>query len=223
MILWWVLFALVIAISFVLALLSMRDFPHLPQREYGLFLIRQPAQLSADILNLIHTITDGGLIVSLERLFKGKKSTLVIFGPKKVLETLGKLDLLELEDYAGVNRGDVSGWEVGIRSDQDVHLSVKSFFKHLPKFDTDEQFWWQIVLGPSFKSQIRAVVVSSNLQRREDISQNIQGLPLGRLTKIPKHFAKDQFLQLYQRRSLILGPHNPNLTAQEVLELILLT
>lgn len=225
MILWLALFLLVIAISLVLALASMRDFQELPnsQIKYGLFLIRQPAQFSADILNLIYTqIAQEGLSISLERLFKGKKSTLVIFGPKKVLETLGKLDLLELEDYVGPERGDVSAWEVGVKSNKD-NSPIKRFFKDLPPLDVEEEFWWQIVLGPSFQSQIRAVIVSPNLQRRGDLSQNIQRLPLGRLTKIPKPFTKNQFLDFYQRRSLNHDPHNPNLTPQEVLELILLS
>lgn len=225
MILWLALFFLVIAISFVLALLSMRDFQELPRsQEYGLFLIRNPAQFRADILDLIHTrIAQEGLIVSLERLFKGKKSTLVIFGPKKVLESLPQLDLLELEDYTDVNRGNLSAWEVGVESFKDTYSGVKSFFKDLPQLDMEEQFWWQIVLGSSFQSQIRAVIVSPNLQRRQDISQKIQRIDLGRLTKIPKPFTENQFLDFYQRRSLILDPHNPNLTPQEVLQLILLS
>lgn len=233
MILWLALFFLVIAISFVLAVLSMRDFQELPRsyKEYGLFLIRQPAQFSADILNLIHTqIAQEGLIISLERLFKGKKSTLVIFGPKKVLENFPQLDLLELEDYVGANQQDVSAWEVGVRSNKDIQ-PVKGFFTNLPQLDVEEEFWWQITLQAKrddqdkrfFQSQIRAVIISSNLQRRQDISQNIQRLPLGRLIKIPKPFTKNQFLDFYQRRSLILDPHNPNLTPQEVLEVILLS
>ncbi len=225
MILWLTLFILVIAISFVLALLSMRDFQGVPhsQSEYGLFLIRQPAQFRADVLNLIHTrITEENLIVSIERLLKGKKSTLVIFGPKKVLESLPQLDLLELEDYTDINREDVSVWEVGVRSNKDIQ-PVKSFFTNLPQLDVEEEFWWQIVLGPSFQSQIRAVLVITNLQRRQDISQNIQRLDLGRLTKIPKPFTTDQFLDFYLRRSLNRDSHNPILTPQEVLQLILLS
>lgn len=206
MILWLALFFLVIAISFVLALRSMRDFQKMPrsQREDGLFLIRRPDNLSADILDLIHTrITKEGLTVSIERLFKGKKSTLVIFGPKKVLENLPQLDLMELEDYTDVNRGNLSAWEVG----------GKSFLKDLPQLDMEEEFWWQVVVGPSFQSQIRAVVISSDIQKRLDLSSSI----------IPKPFTTDQTLDSYQRRSLILDPHNPNLTPQEVLQLISLS
>lgn len=226
MILWLALFFLIIAISFVLALLSMRDFPQLPhsQKEDGLFLIRQPGNLSTDILNLIQTrITEEGAVVSIERLLKGKKSTLVIFGPKKVLQSLPQLDLLELEDYTDVNRGNLSAWEVGVKSFKDRNLSVKSFFKDLPQLDMEEQFWWQIVLGSSFQSQIRAVVISPDIQKRWDLSSSIQRLDLGRLTKIAKPFTQDQTLDFYQSRSLMLDPHNPNLTPQEVLQLILLS
>lgn len=226
MILWLAIFFLIIAISFVLALLSMRDFQEVPNSgvEYGLFLIRNPARFSADILDLIHSqITKEGLIVSIERLFRGNKSTLVIFGPKKVLKSLPQLNLLELEDYTDVNRGDLNVWEVGVRSSKDAHSNVKSFFKDLPQLDMEEEFWWQIVLGPSFKSQIRAVIASANSQRRQDLSQKIQRLDLGRLTKIPKPFTQDQILDFYKQRSLTNDSYNPNLTPQEVLQLILLS
>lgn len=232
MILWLILFFLIIAISFVLAFLSMRDFQEVPpgKGEYGLFLIRKPRELNLDVLNLIHTyILDEGLIISLERLFKGKKSTLVIFGPKKLLETLRQLDLLELEDYTEVNRENLSVWEIGVRSRKGISLPVKSFFNDLPGFDAEEQFFWQLVLQARkdnlklFQSQIRAVVYSSDHKRRKDLTLAIQNLDLGTLTKVPKPFTQNQIMDFYQQRSLVRDSNNPDLTTLEVLKLSLLS
>ena len=216
MILWLVLFFLIVTTSFVLALFSMRDFQEIPRGrgEYGLFLIRKPSELKADVLDLIHTnILDEGLIISLERLFKGKKSTLVIFGPKKVLDSLKQLDLLELEDYAEVKEENLSVWEVS--------PTIKSFFKDLPMFHEEEEFWWQLVLQAKkdeknmkfFQSQIRAVVYSTDPKKRLDLSLGIQNLDLGRLTN----------LDFYQQRSFVRNSNNLNLNALEVLQLSLLS
>src|SRR3989338_11196841 len=100
MILWVVLFVLVVTISFVLAAKSMRDFTEVAHKgeEYSLFLIRQNTGLNVQLLNSIHdNLLSSGSIISFERLVKGQKSALAVFGPKKLLMSYKDfLNLLEL-------------------------------------------------------------------------------------------------------------------------------
>src|SRR3989338_5569825 len=105
MILWLALFILVIAISFILALGSMREYQEIPlksKEEYGLFLIRNIVNLDAALLeSLREHIAKDGLLLSIERLFRGQKAALTIFGPKRILENFkAELSLLELDDYS---------------------------------------------------------------------------------------------------------------------------
>lgn len=108
MVLWIVLFILVLAISFILALKSMTDYQEVPKGDNGLFLIRQTKQLK-DLL-------DASTNIVLERLFKGKQAALVVFGPRQIVEKYkNHLDLVELEDYTNVDKDQVVAWEIGIK------------------------------------------------------------------------------------------------------------
>src|SRR5688572_3161726 len=122
MILWVVLFVLVVAISFVLAAQSMRDFSEVPAKEaeYGLFLIRNTVALTPAVLDSIkNELLESKTIISFERLFKGGKSALVAFGPRELLlNHQSALDLLELEDYTqNVEVEHISAWEVVVKKD----------------------------------------------------------------------------------------------------------
>lgn len=235
MMLWLILFALVIAISFVLALASMRDFQQSPghfNTEYGLFLIRNTAGLSAQILDAVHSrIVKEGLIISLERLFKGSKSALVIFGPKDILFTFQpKLNLLELEDYTAINKEHATAWEVGVKGGDLNPGQIKkidNLFANFPMLSEAEQFWWQLTLqaknqSKGFYSQIRAVVISSDLGRRKKISETLQNLSSGHLTKVPKPFTSSQIVEFYQNRNLGKDSTSPALHTEEVLRMTLL-
>ncbi len=232
MILWLVLFVLVIAISLMLAFQSMRDYQETPKHfkiEYGLYLIRNTPGLKATVLDSIHSqIVKEGLIVSLERLFKGSKSALVIYGPKNILTNLSdKLSLLELEDYTKVNSEHISVWEIGVKNHQmakEQLQKVESFFMDFPMLEQAEQFWWQLVLKAKsnkslFQSQIRAVVIASDLTRRKKLSESMQNLLSGHLTKVPKPFTSMQIMEFYKLRSLGNDSTSPVLQTEEILKL----
>lgn len=232
MILWLALFALVIAISFVLALQSMRDFQESPKHfntEYGLFLIRNTLGLTEQVLDSFHNqIIKDGLIISFERLFKGSKSALVIFGPKDILLAFqSKLNLLELEDYTVINKDHATAWEVGVKGGNIKIEETDNFFANFPALSQAEQFWWQLTLQAKnqkegFYSQIRAVVISSDLGRRKKISELLQNLSSGHLSKIPKPFTSIQIVEFYQNRNLGKDPTNPTLQTKEILKMVLL-
>lgn len=234
MILWIILFLLVIAISFVLAYSSMRDYQEVPRnvsRDFGIYLVRATNNLTSEILESIHKqMVSEGLIVSIERLFKGNESALVLFGPKKVLQNfVTVLNLIELEDYAKANDHQVA-WEVGVKDPHHFQVSdINDFFQSFPLLSEKEQLWWQLTLQakktnpPAFYSQIRSVVVSEHPKRREEIAKALQNLADGKLTKVPKPFTSSQIVQFYQMRSVSKGENNPTLTTDDVLRLTLLS
>ncbi|MDO8573936.1 MAG: hypothetical protein Q7R77_04250 [Candidatus Daviesbacteria bacterium] len=232
MILWLVLFFIVIAISFVLAWQSMRDYREMPlksKEEYALFLIRSTENLTAKTLSDIreHIVKDG-LIISFERLFKGKRAALTIFGPKWVLKKFtDSLALLELEDYSlKLNDTDVHLWEMGSKSKDLKEQISPEIFKNLPSLGEEEQFLWQVVLGakgdklPVFQSQIRAAVYAKDSARRRDLVQLFQNISTGELIKVPKPFSHEQMMSFYRLRSLGKDSEGLLLYPEKILKLI---
>ncbi len=223
MILFWLLFIIIILISVILAYLSMRDFQTSPEDFGGqnsLFLIRKPQGLTSQIISTIHEATQKmGLIVTLERLFKGRESALVIYGPKKILEAFNSaLDMIELEDYLD---GEIkaSAWEIGIKKPKASWISL---FLNFPSLEVGEQIWYQLVLqarrgiNKQFSSQVRVVVVSPEAQRREKLLNDL--MDKSSLVKIPKPYSSVQMLDFYKKRSM-LGNTYFKLTGEEIVKL----
>jgi len=216
MIVWLFVLAIVLAASFLLALRSMRDYQEIPGEDegYSLFLIRKPQEINVEILKQLHdSFLKSGQMLSFERLFKGNKSALVIYGPRSLTSVLRMLDLLELEDYTEVSPEQVLAWEMGVRKGQAV-------FEGFPQLRESEHFWWQVLLSRSFKPQIRAVVVSLDAQRRQEVSSLIENIAPDQLVRLPKGFSNAELLDFYQKRSFKKDNGNPHLSPEEVLKLI---
>ncbi|MBI2337586.1 hypothetical protein HYU95_00205 [Candidatus Daviesbacteria bacterium] len=227
MILWLALFLLVIAISFVLAFQSMRDYQNIPQQskaEYGLFLIRQTEKFDSKVLDSIREILRGNanLIVSMERLFRGSEAALTIFGPKKILDRFAsEFSLLELEDYTqNLESQHISVWEVGVGdASQFKSDSIDNVFNNLPVLTAEEQFFWQIVVGGD-QIQIRAAVYSKDPVRRQTLVHQLQNLASGQLIKIPKPFSSEQMITFYRLRSLSRDSKMPVLNSEGIIRLL---
>ncbi len=220
MILWLLLFLLVLAISFILAFQSMRDYHEIPQKtdwEYGLFLIKNSAAFSSELLDILYQqINKEGLLISVERLFKGKESAFCLFGPKKILETYTEsLDLLELEDYTNIDKEQISAWEVGIGQ---VLENGQKVFGNLPQLLESEQYWWQITIGKSFTSQIRAVLFSKDLQRREELAKAFQNLS-NNFVKLPSPYSVGQIFEFFKQRSLVKDSAILVLNSKQIIQL----
>lgn len=233
MILWFILFLLIVGISFILAFRSMGDYQEIPKAskvEYGLFLIRQTDSFNVSILDSIGKFMhDGGLIVSLERLFKGHQAALTIFGPKKILDKFREgLNLLELEDYTDVlENKDVSIWEVAIKSTSSGLDNPNNIFSNLPELGEEDQFFWQVVLGArkeneglSFQTQIRAVIYSKDPVRKKKLASLFQNLKFGELAKIPKPFSTEQMMDFFKLRSLSKDSNGPILDSEGIMHLL---
>ncbi len=220
MILWIMLFVLVVAISFVLAIQSMWDYQEVPvQSKYGLFLVRNSLALTPQVLTSIkEDYLKPGLIISFERLFKGSQSTLVMFSTRELGNAYKNiLNLLELEDYSKVDM-QVFAWEMAVKKSSPESLSI-SYFENFPVLSEADQFWWQVVFSSTLQPQIRAVVVSPDSTGREKLAENLQNLATDRLTKIPKAFSNAQLLEFYQKRNFKQTKGQP-LKTEEILKLI---
>lgn len=126
MILFIILFILIVAASAYLAYISMRDYYDLPEKikNYSLFLIREPSALN--VANLDKFLAESSApILSFERLFKGSRSALVIYGPKQVLAKFPDFKLLELEDYTKDRKG--RWYQFVAEADKDSFLVEKRF------------------------------------------------------------------------------------------------
>lgn len=180
MLLWLALFLIIIAISFLLAYQSMRDFAEKPSalgKDYSLFLVRNPQNLSTKLLEELHAATlKTGHIITLERLFKGTKSAVVIFGPKSILDNYPDLNLLELEDYTNVSEYEVIAWEVGTKDAAMFHFDRIAVFNQIPKLEETEQFWWQLTMRGSKEHLWPTLGSSSIVQKMSDLTSEIFGL-----------------------------------------------
>lgn len=220
MILWVILFALVVAISFVLALKSMADFQEIPEHagaDYGLFLIRRPQSFNSQMLSYIHqNLLKEGLIISFERLIKGSQAALVVYGPKNILINIkDALDLLELEDYTNINQDNFLAWEVGVK-----HPDVPTF----PALAVSDQLWWQLILSAKkdqhFHPHIRMVVVSDDSIKRESLKMAFSEMSPDKFVRLPKDFSDIQLLEFYKKRGFRKDSKNRNLRIEEVLNLL---
>ncbi|MBI4035984.1 hypothetical protein HY383_03465 [Candidatus Daviesbacteria bacterium] len=234
MALWLILFILVVGISFLLALRSMMDYQEVPEQtkvEYGLFLIRQIDNFDANILNAIRNrLHTAGLVISIERLIKGKQAALTIFGLKKILaDFTDKLNLLELEDYTASWAGkEVSTWEIGVKDSHYLkHEDFDNIFKNLPEFAEDDQFFLQVVLSPKgnqdnapFATQIRVAFLAEDSQRKRLLAPLLHNLNTGGLIKVPRPFSLGQMMSFYRARSLSKDSKGPILDSQAVARLL---
>lgn len=244
MIIWIILFFFVIIISFILALKSMNDYQGQPLAlglKYSLFLIQNPIELTLDILKSIHDeALKSNTIISLEKLFNGGKTALVIFAPKELMDKFSTtLDLLELEDYSLKEIPDFKAWEIGSKNLSPKVLE-KDFFIKLPVLQEGEQLWWQIILKPKtanyqcrdknifFQSIIRIILLSVDKEKEQEMKE-ILFTKVGALgiNTLPQAYSSAELLKSYQQRILPLNYVKelgeealPLLTLEQVLALL---
>ena len=156
---------LIIAISVFLAYISMREIYDYPEggNINGLFLVRNPRAFDLVALNYLQkAIKKENQILSIERLYKGNKSALVVFGPRKILEQLKELDLVELEDFTRVSKKKVSAWEIKKTPPMAGRLNLVE----------EEQVWLQYVVQAkdlAFKLQMRVVHISEDQKKPNSV------------------------------------------------------
>lgn len=213
---------LILAVSFVLAFRSMGDYYERAANfsaSYSLYLIGKPDQLNIEIIGRLHeAMLRQNLIISFERLFRGDKRALVVFGPVLVLqpfmETLG---LSELEDYSRrIESGKtetipfMSAWEVGVKGSAPPEIVINNLRSYIPQLEDNEEFWWQLVMQPAgkmglmnFQAIIRAVLLVGNQSRAKILQKDL--LEIGGeagLTQLPQAYSTARLVKFYQDRAL---------------------
>lgn len=210
---WLILFFLVLSISFVLALRSMNDYQELPWSKtsaYALFLIRKPLFLTAEVLKNLHEkLLPEKMLLSLERLGRGARVAVVVYGPEAILHPLKDvLGLLELEDYSQKIAGREAGaavWEMGLKSS--LQELTEGEAVDFPVPEEKEEIFWQLVLSPqkngSFKAVARALVLADNHAQAQFLEEKvIKSLAPKGLAVLPQPYSADQRFKVYQQRSI---------------------
>ncbi len=171
---------IIISISFILALRSMKDFQDEPvaQLDYRLFLIRNLAAINLDFLKKMSAFAlKNKAIFALERLFKGSENVLVVFAPANFAEEFSSLEPLELEDYLKSPRLLTVDQALTFEMEPNHKLDL-NFMKNL-KLESHQQFFWQMVCSPDKSSQgkfqltIRAVVIDQTSQKRVELAKKL--------------------------------------------------
>lgn len=228
MLIWVGLFIIIVLVSLILAIRSMRDYSEVPVHSstpYSVYLVRNEQGLNDEILTQIdQIINQKRLIISFERLYKGTKRALVVYGPVIILKQfVDALDLMELEDYSlkldkplppGILSWEISSYDfrkiIKPVASQGINEPVVNL-SDIPLED-EEELWWQLVMQPKcernglqplFKVLIRIVIIANNDNRAQDIKAAIDSLiKTTNLVSIPQTFSSAQIINFYQKRSL---------------------
>ena len=232
MLIWAILFLVVMGVSFVLAFRSMSDYREVPAPSvpFSVFLVGNPQALTlGNLQKLGEAFIKGKFIFSFERLFKGPKRALVVFGPVDVLQPFSQsLGLTEIEDYSRTVTGKMRAWEVGKKS-PNAPIGSIDILSYIPSLQEDEEFWWQVVLKPKANQQftaiIRAVFRGSDEGRLVKLQEEL--FDIGKpqdISVLPQAYSSEKIIKFYQDRSLPLGSlsHMGQLTlsAEEVYSLL---
>lgn len=219
MLIWILLFFAVITISFILALKSMSDFLERPSNfsvPYSLFLVRKSENFTSKTLDLLHQdLIRDHLIISVERLFKGDRKALAIFGPVPILRPLVEtLDLLELEDYSQKieDMEALLSWEMAAKDNSKIaDLAGKPMHNPLQIKDPEE-LWIQFVLKPvsapapeaAFETMVRLVIKAKDKNRALDLQNELLNVGEGGgLALLPQAYSTSQLVKLYNTRSFL--------------------
>lgn len=176
----------------------MRNYQEIsPHLNKSLYLVRNQALINEVFANkLYEELTANKTYISLERLFKGDKEALVIFGPQEILKKFPELNLLELEDYTEVPEDTINLWEMMIKDKQGSSLSP---------LGVDEQFWFQMVIqaqkGKNFKVFFRAAAVCPDERKRNKLTSSLKE-GIGTFVFLPRPLSSEKMLVLYKSRAL---------------------
>ena len=234
MIFWIILFCLVVFSSFILAFQSLKKIPQYKAptpTDYGVFLIRQKAQLNSEFLQNLYNVLFFEETVSIEKLFKGSSYALVLYASKQTAFKLGNVvDLLELEDFTAVDPAKVSVCRLSLKTgfkSQDI----PALFKISPVLEKDEQLWIQLVLKKIYKKEHQKKVETSfDIALKKQLSKDAQlngfavslrtALLMADVRKRESYLAGSlvlEELENYKKRNLLSEQY---MTLQEILTLI---
>lgn len=147
MIVWLVLFLVITIVAFILAMRSMRNYHEQTEHfqfRYSQFLIQEPSALTEQCLKDIYqALLPKRALISLERLSKGSRQALVLYGPAELLQPFfTPLKLMELEDYIQeLDPSSVTAWQLTGHPTKPLHIDTADLSE-------GEQQWLQITIQP---------------------------------------------------------------------------
>lgn len=232
---WIGLLIVLIAASLILAFYSMRSYQEIPVAlgSYSLFLVRNSPALNTQLLDKMHQLAAQAKVsFSLERLFKGEETALVIFGPASLVRQLPELDPLELEDYLQsgsslppslpgtrppkVSVNDSFTLTIAPRNNPKKSLLVRSDFLKMLSFEPEQHFFWQIVASPLpkrsksdphslFQVTIRAMIVDRDAVKKIGLAKRIdQEIRRGTgLSPQPRKQTSQSYFSSFAQRTII--------------------
>lgn len=211
---WLLLVALTLVISFILALRSMSNYLHLPQnmaKNYSLYLVKNPKNISIDKFA-------GSSFFSMEKLFKGGNNALVIFIDKEGARNFKAADVLELEDYTKAAWGEgvkVISWVLGVKPGLTTRSAV------WPSLSGGEQLWLQLTAMPAgkgkFKAILRLICLYNDPGRLEELQLEVeQTLKDMGLLQVPVPLKNQDILKQFVARALPETTWSSNLTEGEL-------
>lgn len=177
-----VIFLAILGFSLFLALKSMKGF--IPEKKIpssGVFLVRKQEAFTPEVIKKLYLFSlQKKSRFSLERLFKGRESALVLWGPLELLGSFPELDLLHLEDYADNKLLSSFVWEFAPEDKDSVLIS--GGFLDLINLGENQQFFLQVVFLPLpskndskafFLATLRGLVVDRDPASRIELAKNI--------------------------------------------------
>jgi hypothetical protein len=239
MILLWLILATILSfVALHLAKRSLKDFQDTPHQhlKYSLYLIRSPSRLTSDFLHEFSIKAKGEeVIFSLERLFKGKNTVLIIYAPKDLIEQFDYLNLQELEDYTQkVDINNCLAWEIEpkqkMKGSKSLLKTPPTFLKNLPLRDED-QFYFQMVCQlihqkkerALFQVTLRGLAIADDPIIRTNIAKKVE-TQMERETKSGRRESSKSSSQLYHDyKSRSIRPREVSqfiLTGEDVIALL---
>lgn len=216
MIIWILLFLFVLLLSFVLALRSMKQYRERPSNlgtGFSLYLIQSPGALNQFLLGeLAREVLDKKLLLSFERLYKGSRKALLVYGPTNVLQPkTASLGLLELEEYASKTYAHTISFEVGEKANGKFQPGQFRLQSNEFGLQDHEEIWWQVVAKPQIKgkdelslnSVIRVVIHANDATRLPQIQLRlISQIHDAGLTRLPQTHSSSKILGFYKERAI---------------------
>lgn len=239
MIVWVFLIALLLLISYILAVRSMNNFRESAKSRglvCSLYLVRNPKALSEAVLDQLYRLAkEKELIFSLEKLYRGSSRAVLIYSPQDLFKSFSKqLGLQELEDYTSKTFPQWAVWEVGMKRVKAEKLKQLNLDALIPALSDREGVWWQVVLQPKrrdkvFQGSLRIVATGTDRSQVQHLKELLTKLGYDQgLGLLPQAHSKEQLLSFYRERALLHGgglesaaqTSSLSLTSREVLGLL---
>jgi hypothetical protein len=178
----------IMAISFFLAWKSMEDFQESPAKDlsYQLYLLRDLTPFNAQFFQKLHNyLLKEKTFLSVEKLYKGKESVIVVYAPESFIKSFPEFNLLLLEDYLALTKAEQQNDRNKISIDKAFTFDIKPTSQISIKEENlgnvvlkeNQRSFFQIVCAPIkgagnlFQVTVRFMVSDQTPQKRLELAK----------------------------------------------------